>query len=667
MTGTVTKAKILRDDIKFWDGKTLTATRTDSTGGTITSEAIGNTVDVLTVYGDGENFTRATVQKAIDAVGSSDVTFEFTPGTWIIDTNTTIPANISVYLPAGAVFSIANGVTLTIAGPYHFAGQSHITGAGTFTPTGPRAQYAAIWNVEDEGDGTINSANTQAALDKCNTNGGGLVRITKPGTHTSFDAQITIGSNTTFEIGPGVVIKLAASVNAHFITNKDTINGNIDITIKGGGTIDGNSANQDQTDDATKMGVRLVKVTDGTLMDFTIQNVHSHAVFLSDCDHCAVINVTAKNNGIPGNTTAGGGLYDSGNCTYIRWIGCNSRSNETGGYKSAEGDRITYIGCASDGNGGNGYNLDFDSPGESIRWVGCESNNNGGIGFNIGPGANHNMALIGCSARNNGEAGCYIGNGAYDIEITGCEFSNNGTLNDAPGADQGRDGITIKGSGAAMHDISIVGCHFFDDAGQPTQDHGVSIQGSGGPNDPYNVIVDACRFGAHEDGAIFITANNSSVESNIRVGASNIGLNYTHRESDNTITASAAETDLSSTSLTADELGIKQMLRIIVAGELQGTTDTKDIRFYVGSTATVIISAGAAVDNDWSANLWLYRFNATQGLLIVQSFLGNAVEIQSVALITEDFSSAITLKTTGQIGGTTDTINERVFKMFPID
>ena len=44
MTGVVTKGKILRSDQNLWDGLALSATRVDSTGGTITGNKIGNEV-----------------------------------------------------------------------------------------------------------------------------------------------------------------------------------------------------------------------------------------------------------------------------------------------------------------------------------------------------------------------------------------------------------------------------------------------------------------------------------------------------------------------------------------------------------------------------------------------------------------------------------------------
>ena len=116
----ITRAKIIRDDLANWDGKTKTASREDATGGTVQGLTIGDYVDVLQVYGSGDTYTVATINAALDFVGTSNnMTLLFSTGTWVIDSNVTIPANLASYISAGCVFSISTGITLTFSGPIH--------------------------------------------------------------------------------------------------------------------------------------------------------------------------------------------------------------------------------------------------------------------------------------------------------------------------------------------------------------------------------------------------------------------------------------------------------------------------------------------------------------------------------------------------------------------
>src|SRR3990167_62796 len=128
---TVTRGKILRGDLANWDGKTATATRVDATGGTLTGLAVGNSVDVLQVHGAGTNRTRGTIASAVQTIGSTNVTLVFAPGTWTIDVSLTIPSNFTCHIPAGCIFSVDSGMTLTFSGPVIADSASFYSGSGT--------------------------------------------------------------------------------------------------------------------------------------------------------------------------------------------------------------------------------------------------------------------------------------------------------------------------------------------------------------------------------------------------------------------------------------------------------------------------------------------------------------------------------------------------------
>lgn len=91
-------------------------------------------VDILYVYGDGTVYTDATITAALTAIGSTESTIKLAPGTWTISNNLTIPTNIVMDIPKGAILSIASGKTVTFssqpeAGLYQvFAGSGGVLG-----------------------------------------------------------------------------------------------------------------------------------------------------------------------------------------------------------------------------------------------------------------------------------------------------------------------------------------------------------------------------------------------------------------------------------------------------------------------------------------------------------------------------------------------------------
>jgi hypothetical protein len=116
---TITRARLIRGDLALWDGQSKTKARVDATGGTITGLTVNDFIDVLQVFGDGENFTRATIANAVTRIGSNVCTLLFATGVWVIDDDLTVPSTMAVYVPGGCVFAISSGKTLTLAGPVH--------------------------------------------------------------------------------------------------------------------------------------------------------------------------------------------------------------------------------------------------------------------------------------------------------------------------------------------------------------------------------------------------------------------------------------------------------------------------------------------------------------------------------------------------------------------
>jgi len=201
--GTIARGKVQRGDLANWDGKTATATRVDATGGTITGLAIGNEVDILAVYGASANRTVGTIAAAAQGVTGS-ATLVFAPGTWTIDDDVTIPANLTCHIPDGCLFSVDSGKTLTINGHVQAGICQIFSGAGTVAGLGKNSYVTPHWWQENTTPGTTDmTVAIQAANDVVKTAGGGSVDML--GTY-AISAPIILssgvklrGANTQFD------------------------------------------------------------------------------------------------------------------------------------------------------------------------------------------------------------------------------------------------------------------------------------------------------------------------------------------------------------------------------------------------------------------------------------------------------------------------------------
>jgi len=219
MVGIVTKGKILRNDLELYDGKSFTASRKDQTGGTISGLRVGNSVDVLSVYGDGKTYNDRTIQDALNAIGTANVTLDFTPGTWEIENDLTIPDTVNIHVFRGAVFNVASGKTLTINGDITAGLYQIFSGAGIATGTFNAYGISPKW-WGAVGDGvTDDSVAIQSAIDKLEANG--IPGIIILGDNHAIDTKITInkpgirllgiGSSSSHDVvgnpGPGTILK----------------------------------------------------------------------------------------------------------------------------------------------------------------------------------------------------------------------------------------------------------------------------------------------------------------------------------------------------------------------------------------------------------------------------------------------------------------------------
>lgn len=166
----VQRGLITRNDVAWYDGVTRTDSRVDATGGTVTGLNFGDEVDVLQVFGSGTSRTLSSINDAISRLGGASATLLFSTGTWTITDNLTIPSTITCHIPAGTIFSVSSGKTLTFSGPVIREWDDWTAGSGTVTVSIGAANlvdiqdsnYAAT-NVEDALAELASSANGEGA------------------------------------------------------------------------------------------------------------------------------------------------------------------------------------------------------------------------------------------------------------------------------------------------------------------------------------------------------------------------------------------------------------------------------------------------------------------------------------------------------------------------
>lgn len=164
----ITKLKATTDSASGADliGATAIAGLTGSTTQAI-MESLKNKIDTINpmggfynpkdstygAIGNGTTDDYAAINSVITAIGSSNATIIFTPGTYKISTNITFPANVTIWFTEGAKLSPDSSKTITINGNVITAGLHQIfTGAGTIAGLSKlTAVYPQWWGAVGNG------------------------------------------------------------------------------------------------------------------------------------------------------------------------------------------------------------------------------------------------------------------------------------------------------------------------------------------------------------------------------------------------------------------------------------------------------------------------------------------------------------------------------------
>ncbi|MDD4986349.1 MAG: glycosyl hydrolase family 28-related protein, partial [Dehalococcoidales bacterium] len=238
----ISKGPIGEEDQNKWDGVNTTFTRDTSTGGSITLNSVGTAVDALIVYGGGVNYTAATINLAISSIGSSKVRLLLRQGSWVLEDDVTVPANITLEIADGALIP-TTGYTLTIAGGLVAPPQKVFSGTGTVTVAKGTVVNPLWWGAIGDGS-TDCTAALQYAVNAVSDDGG-IVLIPASDTYYKVTDAITVSHPVTIvgesryysQIHQATAAKTIFTVTASYVTIKDLhLTGPGGISLSSGST-----------------------------------------------------------------------------------------------------------------------------------------------------------------------------------------------------------------------------------------------------------------------------------------------------------------------------------------------------------------------------------------------------------------------------------------------
>jgi hypothetical protein len=114
----------------------------------------GYEVDALISYGDGVNFTQATIDAALAAIGTfNKATLLLRPGTWAINAKAdwSAYANVTFKIVPGAILRVAAGSTVTLPSMDETGLHQRFICVGTGTVAGVREPRPEWWGAYNNG------------------------------------------------------------------------------------------------------------------------------------------------------------------------------------------------------------------------------------------------------------------------------------------------------------------------------------------------------------------------------------------------------------------------------------------------------------------------------------------------------------------------------------
>lgn len=393
---------------------------------------------------------------------------------YTISTNVTIPAGMTLRIERGAVFDIASGITLTIAGDLEVLGLYQVfSGSGTvsFTKTAQRWLTPEMWGAVGDGVATDTTA-IQSAVTACPTRGvvyfSGIYLIA---------ATITLKSDIQLLGSAGATIKLKDASHAGLDSTTGMLSGSTvsNVTVENL-TIDGNKANNTSGNTSKGSGlyfdVGINIVVDGvrikdcprdglTFKGATTQDVRISNCFISGSGIAGMnggenlllnagANITVTNNVFTGALLRGIDVEVSGGSTLVDVTisNCICKSNDRGiSVNGATIQNILITGCLLKSNTKEGLLL---SSGSHVTVSGCQIISNSTNGVTLS-GTTNDLVITGCKIESN------TTDGISGTASRGLISSNLIQSNGAQGIDVDATGTELSITGNTIRNNTTVG------------------------------------------------------------------------------------------------------------------------------------------------------------------------------------------------------------------
>jgi len=367
-------------------------------------------------------------------------------------------------------------------------------------------------NVKDfgaVGDGlTDDSTAINAALN------GGSKRVYIPAGIYILDASLVVYSNTlVYGDGEATILYTKDAANVHAMINSDQVNGNLNITLRDF-KVDGNKVNQTGGATPYAHGVYMALVDNLLINGVRSCNCEHHGIHVSNSTTSyrkqRISDCLTDSNGMSGTAIS--------LARNIVITNCHSNDNTRTGFRIeslASNYGALISNCVASGNGDGGIVPVQDSYGIVISNCKLVSNGISGSFDGIRMIAVYDVAISNCYIARNDGSGIGIYAGCKNIAISNCIIISNGQSTNALSTSLGQSGISIKNSATANSEISIIGCHLYDNQATKTQDYGIELGNTG-----TNVLIDSNIFGANQTAAML----NTSTGTGIKVTHTNIGL-----------------------------------------------------------------------------------------------------------------------------------------------
>ncbi len=411
----------------------------------------GHVVDA-SAYG----FTVADLRGAISAIGAEEKTLHFLPGHWRIDSDLTIPANLTLRIERGAVLSITRGATLTINGPLLDCSYQIFADANTDLAKGVKfGRGCGMTQVRPEwwgakGNGDVNQASkNRVAINQA--------VYASPGRSGNFiDLPVVFGAGSFLIDGP---VQLRRGTQLRGAGGPSNLWNSTCIYLKGSSNTNLVEGKGKDVSDVVIEGLTFCGGYQNALINgiygtggarkWTIRNcffyaISGYGIYLDDCFRVMVYHNFFQ----AGDKTGGSGIYAYGADSWIN-------GNELAGYQRGKG---TGTGIMAIGGPIIMNNIIFNyqrgitiGGGSDTQIIGnrCEDNIYGIYGYGMGNGGSLNIIMGNILFRN-------TSHGIYADRMSDCIIKNN--------IFRGNEGDAINMTGSCERNI-ITNNEFFQNKG----------------------------------------------------------------------------------------------------------------------------------------------------------------------------------------------------------